>query len=60
MAIAGVQVRHPDLQRLWMLLIFVGKLVLFQSHNEWVNFFYVVQVYRFRRKNLYRGSVFRP
>ena len=42
MAIANVQVRHFELQGLRMLLILVGKLVLFQSLNKSVDFFYVV------------------
>ncbi len=49
-----------------MLLILVGKRVLFQPLNELVDFFYVVPLSiilpqgldRFRRKNTYLGSIF--
>jgi len=66
MAIADVQIRHLHLQGVRMLLILVGKFVLFQPLNELINFFYVVPLSitlpqgldRFRRKNTYLASSF--
>ena len=62
MATADMQVRHLGVHGLRMLLIDVGDLILFQTLNEFVYFFYVVSFiftlhqrangHRFRRKKI--------